>query len=266
MIYNKNGITLVTAYDYQGTAASMVYDVDGNPLLDVFDSSTTLSTIYTSTITSQPQGGCTDGNGNIYTCFPSVGIFSKYNINTGVEITANFTAGAYGHGNDMTYNPNTGYLYLTAMESDGRVLVLDTSFNLVDTIYLMDDNGEPTTCWNISYDRVHEWYVTINAYGPIYYYDENFNIIKTAAYTQSDWPTTHQNAETDGKYIYAVSYNPNNIYVFTMDGGLVAQISNTGFTGEPEALMYDWTNDVFYIEGKATNYVIRSVEFRGGAS
>lgn len=261
IVYDVEGNALSVAYDVEGNALSVVYDVEGNLLNGVvFADETTITDVYTSSITSQPQGGCIDDDGNVYVCFYSAGKFLKHNISSGTNTEASFTANAYGHANGMTYNPNTGYLYLASMESAGEVYVFDTSFNLIDTLNALMGDGTPIPCWNIAYDRVGGRFITLHS-GVIYFYDDDFELIDTGTYDVNDWANTRQDIETDGTYIYALSYKPNKICVFDMSGRLVKQIVNTAFSGEPESMCYDWTNEIFYIEGKSSYYVIRKAEF-----
>ena len=261
IVYDVEGNALSVAYDVEGNALSAVYDVEGN-LLDgvVFADETTITDVYTSSITQQPQGGCIDDDGNVYVCFYSIGKFLKYNVSSDASTEYSFTAGGYGHANGMAYNPNTGYLYLASMKSTGEVYVFDTYCNLVDTLYAKDGSNNVFNCWNIAYDRIGQRFVVMHS-GVIYFFDDDFDLITTGTYNVNDWAETRQDIETDGTYIYALSYNPNKICVFTMDGHLVKQITNTAFSGEPESMCYDWINDIYYIEGKSTYYVIRRVEF-----
>lgn len=260
--YNINGVPLISAYDVNGNSLQVVYDINGNPIpLTDFLDSTTITDIYTSSISSQPQGGCIDDNGNVYVCFYSAGKFLKHNISTGTNTEASFTPNAYGHANGMAYNPNTGYLYLASMNSTGEVFVFDKSFNLVNTLYAKDSNNNVFNCWNICYDRINERFITM-ASGVIYFFDDSFNLISTETYNISDWANTRQDIETDGSFIYALSYSPNKIAVFDMNGNLVTTIENTAFTGEPESMCYDWINNKYYIEGISTYYVIREAVFK----
>lgn len=259
--YDVNGNLLTSVYDVEGNALSAVYDVAGN-LLDgvVFADETTITDVYTSSITSQPQGGCIDDSGNVYVCFYSAGKFLKHNISSGTNTEVSFIANAYGHANGMAYNPNTGYLYLASMNDTGEVFVFDTSLNLVDTLNALTGDGTPIPCWNIAYDRIGGRFITLHS-GVIYFYDDNFELLDTGSYNITDWAETRQDIETDGTYIYALSYRSNKICVFDMSGHLVKQIVNTAFSGEPESMCYDWINDIYYIEGKSTYYVIRRAEF-----
>ena len=56
---------------------------------------------------------------------------------------------------------------------------------------------------------------------------------------------TSQGMETDGNYIYRLTYNPNYVDVATIDGSYVKTIP-LPVSGEPEAIMYDWTTGKYY--------------------
>ena len=262
MIYDVDGSLLASAYDTIGNVLGAVYDIDGN-LLDgtVFADETTITDVFISSLTQQPQGGCIDDDGNVYVCFYNVGKLLKHNLSTGSESQKTFSGGTYGHANGMTYNPNTDCIYLASMNDTGEVYVFDTSLNLVDTLYAQKGDGTVFNCWNIAYDRVGQRFVVMSA-GSIYFFDDNFDLLTTGSYIVSDWAETRQDIETEGTYIYALSYNLNTICVFNMQGRLVKQIINTAFSGEPESMCYDWINDVYYIEGKSSTYVIREAVFK----
>ena len=260
--YGIDGNILSRAYNKSGAPVGTVYDVNGTaiPVTDFADS-TTVTNIYTSSITSAPQGGCIDNDGNIYICLYAAGKFLKYNIGTGTLTQYSFTPEAYGHANGMAYNPNTDKLYIASMNNTGEVFVLDKSCNLVDTLYARDDLGNIFTCWNIAYDQTNGRFIT--TYGDkILFMNDNFEYVSHVAYDEAEWANTRQDIETDGVYIYCLSYNANHIYVFDMQGNLVKDISNTAFSGEPESMCYDWTNDKYYIEGKSSYVVIREAVFK----
>lgn len=267
-VYDINGNSLSTVYDINRTSLNQCYDIDGNELMSggpSWKQASVITNIYTSTLTIQPQGGCIDDDGNIYVCFYHAGKFLKYNIGTGVSSEVSFTGDTYGHANGMTYNPNTGYLYLASMKATGEVYVFDTSFNLVNTLYARDGNGDVFTCWNIAYDRNTERFITLvggDSGGEIRFYDDSFTFDSAIEFDIADWQYTRQDIETDGEYVYGVGYNPNWIFAFAMDGTLVAAINNTACGGEPESMMYDWTNGNYYLEGKDSKFVIRQVVFK----
>lgn len=262
VIYDINGNPLSVVYDINGNVLSVCYDINGDPIpLVSFDDSTTVTNVYTSSVTAYPQGGCIDDDGNVYVCFYSEGKFRKYNINTGILTDASFTPNAYGHANGMAYNPNTEHLYVASMNSTGEVYVFDKSFNLVDTLYARDNNNSIFNCWNIAYDRKNMRFITLTG-NKLMFLNNNFIYQSHVDCTASEvFPYTAQDIETDGEFVYTVGYNPNTIGVVSMKGKLVKMISNTAFSGEPESMCYDWINDKYYIEGKSSYFVIRQAEF-----
>ena len=266
-IFNINGTPLSSAYNINGVSLTSAYDIDGNEVLTgevSFLDNAIITDVYVSSTASQPQGGCIDDDGNVYVCFYSAGKFLRYNINTGASLEKSFTPNAYGHANGMTYNPNTEKLYLASMNDTGEVFVFDKSFNLVDTLYARDANGNVFTCWNIAYDRNSEQFITIAGYegGCIRFFDNSFNYVTQNLFTFDNWGATRQDLETDGTYLYGVSWNPNKIFVLDFQGNVIKEIGNSAFTGEPESLCYDWIQRRFYIEGISSTYVIRSAEIK----
>ena len=262
-VYDKDGTILNTVYDVDGDEIVSVYDVNGNLLETViFDDSTTITNIFTSSSTAQPQGGCMDADGNVVSIFYRTGEFRSYNVSTGIEtVYSTFGYETYGHANGMTYNPNTGYFYIASQNNTGEVYVLDDSFQLVETLIAKKPDDTVFNCWNICYDRISQRFITVSG-NNLYFINDDWEIVDTKSFVKNDWATTRQDIETDGEFIYCVSWSPNKLFVFTMNGTLVKEISNTGFGGEPEAICYDWDTGNFYVEGKDTYYVIRQAVFK----
>lgn len=261
-VYDINGNVLQSVCDVAGNPLVQCYDINGNELMGggiVFDDTTTVTNVYTSTINSYPQGGCMDDEGNLCACLLTTSQFVKHNILTGNNTLYSFTPDAYGHGNGMAYNPTNERFYLASMKNTGEVYVFNKSFELVDTLYARDENGNIFNCWNLAYNRNSHRFVTMSN-GIMYFMDDNFEYIAKSSYAMDDWKYARQDIETDGNYIYAVSYDSNAIFVFDFQGNTIKEISNTGFTGEPENLCYDWTSN-FYMSGKDSYFVIRKVAF-----
>lgn len=252
-VYDVSGNAISSYYDSSGTIKSELYDVDGTLITsheyDGFLDNTVLQTVYrNASLNAVAQGGCVGAYSNVYVCFHDAGIIANYNLITGILTQYTFTSGAYGHANGMTYNPNTGYLYIAPMQSTGAVYVLNPSnMNLVDTAYVKDENGASFSCWNIAFDRLSRMFITLSGQ-TLYFYDESFQLVKTAPCDMSSLEGTRQDIETDGHYIYHVFDSPMYIHVVAMDGTYVKAISNSNFVGEPESLMYNWETDLFYLE------------------
>lgn len=253
-VYDVSGNTINSFYDANGATKSDLYDVDGNLITSqeefVFLDNTILTTVYTNPSLNQvSQGGCIGADSNVYVVFHDAGIIENYNLKTEAEKQYTFTGGAYGHANGMTFNPNTGYLYIAAMKGTGEVYVLEPStMELVDTVYAKDGNGTAFSCWNIAYDRLTRQFLTISGLN-LHFYNDSFQYVKTLQHEfTADYVGTRQDIETDGHYIYCVTDLPMNIHVLHMDGTYVKCISNSGFVGEPESLMYNWETGLFYLE------------------
>ena len=229
-VYKLNGDALQSVYDITGNYLQQAYDINGNELLDnmgmIFNDFATVINTYTSSLNAYPQGGCMDDEGNVCAIFPTIGKFIKHNINTGVETQYSFTPNVYGHGNGMTYNPFTECFYVASMKETGEVYVFNKSFELIDTLYARDENDNVFTCYNIAYNRNTEQFITLRGLdgGRIIFYDNDFNRVTQVSFDINDWADTRQDIETDGNYIYAVSYNPNKIFVFNFQGDVIKEI------------------------------------------
>lgn len=245
-IIDKNGRHVSSLYDSQGNGLD-VGDAYSLPnLLPICE----FTQIFQSAQTGQTQGSCIDDNGNIFTIYHSSGKISRYNIYSKEESIITFTPNAYGHANDATYNPNTGYIYVAPMLDTGEVYILDpqNDMALVDTVYAYKPNGSSLIVWNIAYNREIRKFVILHA-GFIYLYNDDFTLYDASEeYDTTKWTDTGQGMETDGKYIYALSYNPNICHVFKYDGTFLMDIDFQLLSGEPETIIYDWNTKCFYVE------------------
>lgn len=250
-------------YDINSQTLNAVYDISGNEIDIGIPSPNVVENAFNHNVynrnSGNTQGACIDDDGNIYEIYFAHGKFIRYNLYT-KEVTefSTFEGNAYGHANDMTFNPNTGYIYIASMKSTGEIYVIDpTDMTLHDTLYAYKADGTtPIAAWNICYDRVGERFIILYSDNFIYFYDDNFDFIGTETYLVSDWTSTHQGAETDGNYIYTVTWKGNGgsypgtincIHVFTMDGVHVATVTMSDQTSEPEAMCYDWETGLFYV-------------------
>lgn len=254
----------MSVYDINGNTMNSVYTVDGTeifggiPSPNIVDNAT-CHRLYTKNET-QTQGACIDDDGNIYEIYYKKGKFLRYNIKTKTATEfPTFTSGTevYGHANGMCYNPNTEYIYIAPSLDTGEVYVIDPSdMTLYDTLYAYQADGvTPINVWNICYDRTHQMFICMHS-GTMYFYDDAFNLIKTETYDPNDWALTRQDIETDGEYIYVVSWKgngssyqgvSNDIHVFSMLGEYLDTVTMSNQTDEPEDLCYDWNTGLFYV-------------------
>lgn len=254
-IYDKDGNPINAAYDKDGNSLVRAYTAAGVEIPISIFKDTAVITNMPYTLNGTYQGGCTDDTYIYLPKFDSTqyttGKFIKYNIAAGTYTETAFTAAIpMHHCNDMCYNPNNGHLYVAPMDNDGSVVVLDSrDWSHVETLHITTGSGNPVTVWQFCFDRLtNKFYVAAGDYFLVY--DQQFNY--EGAISVPKYPPgytgetiTAQGCETDGTYIYRVWYNPNKIDVLTMAGEYVTTIDNP-MQGEPETLMFNWTNGEFY--------------------
>lgn len=263
IVYDKNGYFQRSAYSADGEPLTDAYKADGSPVMEeLFRSVAIVGELPAYTTSGLFQGACTDGeyiylisfDSNAYT----TGKFIKYKISDGTVTTKTFDASIpYNHGNDMAYNPNNQHIYVAAMSDDGAVMELDTDFNYITTHYLVGKNDNHYAVWGLCFDRNTNHFLSENGNG-MAVYDADFNYLSWFALPEHP-NATGQGCETDGKFIYRVTYNPNYIDVATITGEYVCTIelplvrpTTSPNPGEPETLMYNWGNGRYYIN---TNYM-----------
>lgn len=260
-VYRVDGTEVTSVYAIGGTSLSNVYDVEGNtisidgsPVEKQWLDTAVITALPSISVTGVKQGGCTDGE-YIYQCSGdsknhTYMTIIKYKISDGTytSVTYNGTPN-FGHANDMAYNPNTGYLYICTMLSDGSIIILNASdLSYVDTVYAVNSDGDAYAVWQICFDRkANVFYSGGNELTHVY--DSNWNYLHSIV-TSAHPDATGQGCETDGEYFYRITYNPNLINVCKLTGEFVKNITNP-VTREPEALMYDW-NGNYYFSGYNT--------------
>jgi len=271
-VYDIYGNELTTVYSIDGSQLSDAYDIEGNSLVD----SEEFAWLDTAVLTALPnvnlyggtkQGACTDGQ-YIYQCSgdSSQGTYMeviKYKISDGSKTVVRYEGTPnFGHANDMTYNPNTGYIYVCTMRSDGSIIVLDADdLSYVDTVYMHDANGDPYYVWQFCYDRKANKYYSSFSGDSYIEYDSDFNYVRTVNIAQRS-SATAQGCETDGTYFYRITYNPNLIDVCTLSGEFVATIT-VPISGEPETIMYDWNGQYYMNKNSATDMLYKLKMFVG---
>lgn len=171
-----------------------------------------------------PQGGCTDGTYIYfyisYSDYSNPGTFVKMNLSDYSEVTTK-TMDLF-HGNDMCYNPDTGYIYVSTMYVSGgqsRIDVIDpTTLTLIAQKYL------PAYTAAISYNPNSKLFVggSTSLSKPIFRLNDSdeFELIKTLTITESPSYSanrTSQGMTCDSAFIYhAWAYSPN-IYIEICD-------------------------------------------------
>ena len=233
-----------------------IYDVSGNvipieqknPFLD----NAVLYEMYSDLTGTKAdiQGCCTDGK-YLYYCVFARSTLYKYEILTGELTSATYADNVCGHGNGMTYNPNTGYLYITTCNQNGGtgIAVFDTSLNYIETIHVYNDSGVEQVVAGIAWDRKNNVFICCweNDY---YVYDSDFNLVRTFDVIH-DHPYVYGALDTDGEYLYRPLFSKNTspfenyIAVYDFSGNLVKVIT-VDSTLEIEDITHDW-NGNWYI-------------------
>lgn len=266
-VYNVSGVELSGAFSVSGSSLADAFDIDGNRI--GFDTEPTfldtaiLTALPNVSTTGTKQGGCTDGeyiyqtsgNTSSYTYMRII----KYKISDGTYSYVQYdgTPNFY-HANDMCYNPNNGYLYICTMESDGSVVVLNsTDLSYVDTIYLTNASGNPYAVWQFCFDRLTNHFLSVTG-NSILVYDQNWNYLSSIPLPAHP-DATAQGCETDGQLFYRITYNPNKIDVIRLSDGTRVKTMTNPMSGEPETMMYDW-NGHYFINRNTTGTIFYSAQ------
>ncbi len=268
-IYGINGAALTTAYRTNGTQLSAAYDIGGNYIFPDLAPTPSVNWLDTAIATELPtysvsgikQGACTDGTYIYIISFASNaytnGTFVKYKISDGSISTVAFDGSTdFGHGNDMCYNPNNNHIYVLCMSADGKIVELDTDFNVIAVRQFVDENGDPYYSYRVAFDKKNNTFVTGRA-SEFLVADQNFGFVRKI--TLSTPPTsTGQGCETDGDFIYRLQYNPGYILISGMDGASIKNVT-CNISQEPEAIMYNWATGKYYVSryewGSATGHI-----------
>lgn len=246
-IYNYEGSAVKPAYAARGAQIRQAYALEGTPIpFDVFKDTAVLTTLGNVSVSGTKQGACTDGEYIYQIIIGTSFSFIKYKIADGTYTTVSKGSSIpFNHGNDMTYNPNNGHIYVASMSSDGSVMELDKEFNLISTHYLVKGDGASYAVWGLCFDKNTGHFLSEIGNTTMGVYDQDFNFL--GSFSMPAHPSaTGQGCETDGDYIYRVTYNPNLIDVATIRGEYVATIANP-MSGEPETMMYDWSDNKYYM-------------------
>ena len=198
------------------------------------------------------QGGCSDGE-YLYQFMISKDsescVIVKSHIETQREVKRSEIQNL-GHANDAAYNPYTNTLIVADCMAPyyNKVHILDAStLKLTKTVELQEYSAA-----QLSYDKETRQYITANN-STIYYWDEDFNLIKTCpAKLSIDYHT--QGIVSDGTYIYRLEYwqNPdnakdikNNLRIIRISDGKQIDLVNLSIAREVECITIH--DGMFYI-------------------
>lgn len=207
------------------------------------------------------QGGCCDGENMYYAYVYNTWGLRKTNISSKsvvTEIDKNSGGGYYAHANDMTYDSAKDRLIIAYTTHDSITFaeINPSTLRSVTTYSLTNDDGEVLKAFGVAYDRIHNLFYVgeEDNFGVIHVFNSEFKKLYTI--TLSEYPNyTHQNIETDGKYIYMLFNSPDCIYVYDLNGKLVKVININSMNNEEiESISYDW-NGNFYLMTSIYNNV-----------
>lgn len=239
------------AYNTLGNRVQVAYMTNGTPInISTFLDMAIVTALPSISVGGTKQGACTDGEYIYQMIIPTFsGI--KYNIANGTYSLVELGSSVpYSHANDMAYNPINQHIYVAAMTSDGAVMELDNQWNYIQTHHLVGVSGSTYSVWGLCFDQNTNHFLSENS-GGVAVYDQYFNYLDWFALPEHP-SATGQGFETDGEYLYRVTYNPNLIDVATITGEYVTTITNP-LSSEPETMMYDWHNDRYFINTNTTS-------------
>lgn len=225
-----------------------IYNVNGEKLSvsenKYLDTAVVYQMYADETSTGDMQGGCADGQFIYYAVISSKKIY-KYEILTGT-LTSSSAISVLDHANSMTYNPDTGKLYVCTMDDAGSIVVVDADTLAYESTIVLTDGTNPVLTSGIAYDRTNHRYVC--SYGANYYlFDANFGYLSTFA-PERPSGYTFQGLETDGNVIFRPmwmrSNNTNVVAVYDFSGNAIATI-NVPVSLELEEVMYDWNGNYY---------------------
>ncbi len=204
------------------------------------------------------QGGASDGTFAYFVVLHTLAgdidesQLLKYRISSGARITtASFNApgnvtNMLGHGNDATFNPDTGKLIVPAWTNDSSKQPADNGKHLriidPDTLKILETKTIDVNVTNLCY--ANGTYLLFNG-GAFRKYDANFKLGSTApfdidkaedAYAPAKATRVGQGIDCDEDYVYITRWYPepvsNRIYVANWAGNLVGAYTYNGAEGE----------------------------------
>lgn len=257
-VFDLNGIELTDVFGVDGQSLDSAYDVQGveifskiAPVLPDFLETAVLTALEeispALTNVTAYQGACTDGT-YIYQAALGRNAIIKYKIADGSYTLYEYSTSdvSIGHANDMTYNPYTGLVYVATDNTDGSILAFNASnMSFVRKFIATDGDYLPATLWQLFFDRSARQFYASDGSNSYFIYDESFRYLKTVEYADR-LAATAQEDETDGTYIYRITYNPDRIQVLDKKSKAEVAVIALPHIAEPESLSYDW-NGNWYI-------------------
>ena len=209
-----------------------------------------LYTYSTNSSLSHMQGACTDGT-YLWFGWETPRMIMKMHILTRKVTAVSYdeSSWVYGHINDMTYNPKTNELLISAYypgnpSTFGNLAILDADTLNLKQMISVQKNDRVLAFSGIAYDRLHDCYILASAGNNYDFLDSSFQWYDSVHVTRYE-DDTLQGIETDGRYIYRCLWREsekNLISVYDLSGSFVrfTEIPISGYDTELQDLMYDW--------------------------
>ncbi len=190
---------------------------------------------------STVQGACTDGEYAYFALMNGGATIMKYDIKSW-ELVECKRISNVGHANDMTYNPDKGYIVIAnnAPYYD-LVTLLDP-----DTLEVIKDVELDEEIYSIAYNQKRKQYVVgISGCYDFALLDSDFKKVKDKKFEGEDTGYTRQGCDCDDDYIYFVqSGNDNALVIYDYSGKNVGMLP-LGDTDEVENIFH--LGDTFYV-------------------
>lgn len=205
------------------------------------------------------QGACSDGT-YIWSGTDTPQCIRRTHILNGDTVLRTFSDEEWfcGHFSDITYNPFTNRIYVSAFDPDdystsGNIVVINPDTLLQEeVIHLQREDGKMCPVHGIAYDRINRCYYTPtrDSRGCGYaVFNDDFQYIRTIMTTRYE-NFVLQGIETDGKYIYrSLSAEDGSqwfaIYDFNGNFIKLVLLPIPYMVNELEDAMYDWHGNWF---------------------
>lgn len=227
--------------------------IGSEPIKSDFVSEPQKIDLFTTELNGLAQGCVEIGNNNFITGFPNEKRFGVFNSQTKTTSIYNYGED-YGHINDMTYNPNTGNVYIATTISNVVPYFNVETMEYAGSITLSDYSPISSAIQGIAYNRNEDkYYVYFANDTNIYVYNSEFSIVETLYTGETDLLYSQQGIETDGKYIYRLLYSQMSLsYLNVHDvitGKFLKSIPIRDMGAEPQSFIYDWDQNYYISTG-----------------
>lgn len=186
------------------------------------------------------QGCCTFRREGVDYLFAAVELhdtdtlyFYRVNLDSGTYQRITPPTGAFKHCNDITYNPNTGYLVFADQSLNEPGSVYDfVEYDDINNIVIARHTLTEDRLCTIAYDEAENCYWSVKDSNPytvgfMVKLDASFNVVQRVQFTPTN-PITVQSCDCDDEYIYCAVWRDNNIASALSSGNSIAIFDKAG--------------------------------------